>query len=179
MRIVRVIGVLAGMLVGGTALAQEAASGMMPKPAAELQQLKGLIGNWKCDGKMGMNGHEMSAKSTYKVAWELDNFWLVAHLEGAKSKEMPTGFRGVDYYNYEPAAKQFVMMSFDNAGGWSMMTSKGWDGDKMAWVGRAEMMGAEFESKLTVTRKGENEHEITGTTIGPGMTETVTLSCKK
>src|SRR5262249_40621782 len=70
--------------------------GMPMKPAAEMDQLKGMVGTWKCDGKMSGDGMEMAMKSTYKVGWDMDNMWLVGHLEGAKAKGMPKAYRGLD-----------------------------------------------------------------------------------
>src|SRR5262250_3027491 len=101
--------VVALMFVGGTAFGQGAApekkpeapkpeagaakppAPQAPKPAAELQQLKQMVGTWHCDGKGNMNGNDMAMKSTYRVSNDLDGFWLVGKLEGAKSKEMPVG----------------------------------------------------------------------------------------
>lgn len=189
--------VVATMFVGGTAFGQGAAPDkkpeapkpeagaakppemQMPKPAAELQQLKMMVGTWHCDGKGNMNGKDMSMKSTYKVAADLDNFWLVGKLEGAKSKEMPIGYKSVDYYNYDAGSKQFVMASFDNMGSWYNATSKGWDGDKMAWTGKARMMGMDADTTLTVTKKGDKEVALSGTTTAPGYKDSMEITCKK
>ena len=184
--------VVAMMLVSGTAFGQGAAPEkkpegaaakppemMMPKPAAELQQLKIMVGTWHCDGKGDMNGAPMSMKSTYRVALELDNFWLVGKLEGAKSKEMPTGYRSVDYYNYDVGSKMFVTASFDNTGAWSMATSKGWEGDKMEWTGKTHMMGMDADTKLVITKKSDKEVALVGSTTAQGFSEKMEITCKK
>jgi hypothetical protein len=152
---------------------------MAPKPAPELDQLKDLVGNWKCDGKMGINGKEQPMKSTtYKAAWEMNNFWVVGHIDRAKTKDAPA-YHGVDYYTFDPATKMLVMTSFDNMGAWGTSTSKGFEGDKQEWSGKVHMMGAELDSKSTLTKKSDKEIHITGTTSGSGLTMTMDQTCKK
>src|SRR5678815_2905900 len=114
----------------------------MPKPPAELKELDGMVGNWKCTGKGTMMGQPMETTGTYKAAWDLDKNWVVAHLEG-KAKGMPGAHKEVSYYGYDPGSKMFVTMSADNMGGFSMAKSKGWEGDKQEWTGKATMMGKE------------------------------------
>ena len=189
--------VVAMMFVGGTALGQGAAPDKKPKaakpeagaakpaappapkPTAELDQLKMMVGTWHCDGKGNMNGKDMAMKSTYRVADKLDKFWLVGELEGAKSKEMPVGYKSIDFYNYDVGSKQFVMASFDNTGAWYNATSKGWEGDKMEWTGKARMMGMDADTKTTITKKNDKEVSLVGSTTAPGFKETMEITCKK
>src|SRR5262249_25555086 len=121
----------------GAAKPAEAAKPEMPKPAPELQQYKMMIGNWKCEGKGTMVGKEMKATSTYKAAWDLDNYWVIAHFEG-KAQGMPGSHKGIDFYGYDPASKMYVVMSVDNMGGSSTAKSKGWEGDKQEWTGKGQ-----------------------------------------
>jgi hypothetical protein len=189
--------VVAMMFVGGAAFGQGAAPDKKPeaakpeagaakpaappapKPAAELDQLKMMVGTWHCDGKGNMNGTDMPMKSTYRVAKDLDGFWLVGKLEGAKSKEMPFAYKSVDYYNYDAGSKQFVMASFDNTGSWYNATSKGWDGDKMTWTGKARMMGMDLDTTLSITKKGDKEVALSGSTTGQNYKDSMEITCKK
>src|SRR5262249_19705712 len=98
-----------------------------PKPADQLQQLKAMIGTWKCEGKFTMGGKTMTEKSTAKFAWDLDNFFVEGTFESPKSKENPRGYRGKATYGWD--GKQFVEMTHDNMGGVGMATSQGWVGD--------------------------------------------------
>src|SRR5436305_691803 len=52
-----------------------------PKPDAALQQYKGLVGTWKCDGKVTVLGKERPSKATMKVSWDLDGFWVNSRFE--------------------------------------------------------------------------------------------------
>ena len=152
---------------------------MPSKAPAEMDAMKGMVGTWKCEGKMSGGGMDMPIKSTYKVAWEMDNMWLVGHVEGAKSKAMPRAYKGTDYYTYDPSTKDYVMLSLDNFGMWGRSTSKGWEGDKASWTGKAKMMGMEADTKTTVTRKGDKEVALEMSETGGGQTSTVSITCKK
>ncbi len=139
----------------------EPAKPEMPKPAPELQQYKQMIGSWKCEGKGTMMGKEMKVSGTYKAAWDLDNYWVVAHFEG-KAQGMPGSHKGMDFYTYDSASKMYIVMGVDNMGGWSMAKSKGWEGDKQEWAGKGQMMGKESDITWTVTKKGDKEITISG-----------------
>jgi hypothetical protein len=180
----------ASLLVAGSAFAQDkkpaeaaakkpaegAAKPEMaaPKPAPELQQYKMMIGSWKCEGKGSMGGHDMKVTGTYKAAWDLDNNWVIAHFEG-KAQGMPGSHKGMDIYGYDAATKMYVVSGYDNFGGWSTATSKGWEGDKQEWAGKGQMMGKEADTKWTVTKKGDKEITISGSMGGDSFEET----CKK
>ncbi len=183
--------VVAGLAcAAGTALAQDkdkdkqpAASAPPameePKPAPELQELKGMIGSWKCDGKGTAGTETFPMKGTAKFTWDYGNFFVVASIVGPKSKDMPAGYKETDIYGYDPVAKQFVMNGFDSMGGMTSMTSKGWEGDSQTWTGKYKIAGHDMDSKLTVTRKGDKEVHLAGTETGGGMTVTVDQTCKR
>src|SRR5262249_7193261 len=121
-----------------------------PTPAPELQELKPLLGTWKCDGKAGPQGNEMQARSTYKVGGEIDNFFIVGRNDAPKTKTSPA-FHGVDYYGYD--GKNFVLLGVDSFGSMFVLESKGWEnGTTMNWAGKAHMLGATVDSKQIVTK---------------------------
>jgi hypothetical protein len=146
-----------------------------PKPPEEMQQLKDMVGVWKCEGKSTVAGKEMRDKATASFAWDLDKFFLSSRMDSPKSKDNPMGYKGRAMYGYDASSKQFVSMGVDNMGGMSMMTSKGWNGDKMEWAGKSKMMGQEMDAKETITKKGPREVMISGT-AGPVTWES---TCKK
>jgi hypothetical protein len=150
------------------------AAGEAMKPAPELQQYKGMIGSWKCEGKGSMMGKELKMSGTYKAAWDLDNFWVIAHFEG-KAAGMPGSHKGMDIYGYDSAQKMFVVTGVDNMGGWSQAKSKGWEGDKQEWAGQGYMMGKQADVKWTVTKKGDKEITLSGSMGTDSWEET----CKK
>jgi hypothetical protein len=183
MRKVNTILSVVSLLIAGSAFAEDkkpAAAAAKPpemaapKPAPELQQYKMMIGNWKCQGKGTMMGKEMKMTGSYKAAWDLDNYWVVAHLE-SKAAGMPGSLKGTDLYSYDATNKMYIVMSVDNMGGWAMAKSKGWEGDKQEWAGKGTMMGKEQDMKYTVTKKGDKEITIAG---GMGA-DTFEQTCKK
>lgn len=150
-----------------------------PKPPEELQQLKDMVGVWKCEGKTTIAGREMADKSTATFMWDLDKFFVSARMDSPKTRENPIGYKGRTMFGYDTGAKQFVSMGVDNMGGMSMMTSKGWSGDSMEWAGKAKMMGKEVDVREKVTKKGPREVSLSGG-VGSGP-EAVTWesTCKK
>jgi hypothetical protein len=148
-----------------------------PKPAEQLQQLKGMVGSWHCEGKFTMGGQTMAMKSTAKFAWDLDNFFIHGEFDSPKSKENPHGYKGHAVYGYD--GKQFVEMSVDNMGGMEMATSPGWTGDTQEWTGHAKMGGADIDTHTTITRKGDKEVHISSTMGAGAQAATEEMTCKK
>jgi hypothetical protein len=157
---------VAGVLGLGIAMASAQPAGP-PEPPAELQQLAGLVGVWKCEGTITVGGKEMVEKSKATFSWDLDRFFVAARMESARTKENPAGYKGRIMFGYDTGSKQFVSMGVDNMGGMSMLTSPGWDGDTMEWQGKSRAMGQELDAREKVTRKGPREITLAGG-IGSG-----------
>jgi uncharacterized protein DUF1579 len=148
---------------------------MAMKPAPELKkEYEGMIGTWKCEGKGSMGGKEMKAKGTMKAAWDLDGYWVASTIE-ARVEGMPGVHKSKDMYGYDATKKQFVNIGVDGMGGWGMMTSPGWQGDKEEWTGKATMMGKETDVKFTITKNGPKEVTISGSMAGDAFEN----HCKK
>lgn len=155
-----------------------------PKPAAELDNLKPLIGTWNCDGKAPASpmgpAHEYKSVNTFK--WDLDNFWAAHSRDVKKSKENPMGFAGKGWTGWDGSAKKLVFAGADNHGGWISLTSTGWTGDNMVFEGDAFGMHGKHKVKLTFM-KGKTPNEVSVEfamaddkgAFMPPMTE----SCKK
>jgi hypothetical protein len=136
-----------------------AAASSMPKPAAELDQLKLFEGTWRCEGKLpaGPFGPEQSYKSTFKVKKDVDNFWYALDYEQKKSKQHPMVMKARGFIGYDPAGKKFVATGVDNSGGWVTETSAGWEGDKMVLTGEASLMGQKTPFRESFTKKSDKE----------------------
>jgi hypothetical protein len=155
-----------------------------PKPAAELDNLKPLLGTWNCEGKAPASpmgpAHDFKSTNTFKL--DLDNFWVSHSREVKKSKEMPMGFMGKGWSGWDGSAKKLVFAGADNHGGWISLTSAGWAGDNMAFEGDAFGMMGKRKVKLTFM-KGKTPNEVNVEfmmaddkgAMGAPMTE----SCKK
>jgi hypothetical protein len=151
-----------------------------PKPSEEITKMaKDMVGVWKCDGKMTMNGKEQKDTGKMVFTSELDGHFIGSRYESPKSKENPAGYKGKGMMGYDAASKTYTSVGHDNMGGMMMMTSKGWEGDTLTWTGKGKMMGMELENKETVTKKGPREVQVTGTSTGGGMTMSWESTCKK
>jgi hypothetical protein len=160
----------------------EAPPAMEMKPAAELEQLKGMIGSWKCSGKVTAMGQEMASESTSKSAWDLDNYWVVTNMaEKKKGKGKEPAYKAHDLTGYDAGAKMFVRMSVDNMGTSSTSTSKGWEGDKMEWAGNAKMMGKDVKLVETITKDATGKQITIAGHYLAGADKPVAwnLTCKK
>jgi uncharacterized protein DUF1579 len=155
------------------------APGGPPKAPEEMKQLaSSMVGTWKCTGKGTMGATEIPMNGTYKVTAELDGFYLIGDLTTPKMKN-GMQMKGKDIYGYDAGSKTFQMMSIDNMGGMTMMSSKGWEGEKMDWSGKAKMMGQEMDSKQTVERKSPKEVHLSGSTGSGATGMTWDVTCKK
>ena len=150
----------------------------MPKPAPENKVEWWFVGNWDCKGQQhaGPMGPEGPTESKLEFRNVLGSFWL--HVRGTaqsgpmKGKEIFAGYAGWD---------GSVHQRFDfSPGGFTHFTTRGWDGDKMAFEGEGSMMGQKTTMRHVITRKGDNEFlsalELNGK---PHVEETCTRSAKK
>jgi len=130
-----------------------------PKPAAELDQLKFLVGKWKCDGKQmatPMMGPEHMFKASADAKMDIDNFWQTWTYEEKKSKEHP-GLKVHGMWGWDAGHKRFVRAGADNMGGWDEGTAPGLEGDKLVWSGEfSGPMGA-MSYHHTFTKKSDKE----------------------
>ena len=126
------------------------------KPATELDQLKWLEGNWRCDGKApaGPMGPEHPYKSTMKVKRELDGFWYVGEYEQKKSKDNPTAVKARSFIGFDPVAKKVISVGVDSFGG-AMQLAGAIEGDKITNEGEGTMGGQKMGFKETFTKTGD------------------------
>jgi hypothetical protein len=159
--------------------APPAAGADMMAPPAELQQLKDMVGVWKCQGKFSMGGKEMQDKSKIAWSWDLDKHFLAGTMTSEKSKENPDGFKGKMFVGYDPGSKMFQMVSLDSMGAVSMGQSKGWEGDSLKWTNKIKVMGMAMDGSETITRKGPREVTVSGQAGSGPQAMTWETTCKK
>lgn len=125
-------------------------------PPKEMADLKIYEGAWACHGNVpeGPEGPARKTTTAVKIHDDLDGMWISGHAEEAASKENPHPFKGMLHMQYDPGAKNFMMLWVDNAGGWATQTSAGWEGDKMVWLGDGSMSGKKVTARDTFTKKG-------------------------
>jgi len=153
---------------------------MQAKPAAELAQLDGMVGTWKCSGTVNVMGKEMKTESTMKYAWDMDKFWMVGNGLEKKQKGMPQ-YKSHDMIGFDAGKKEFVRMGVDNMGAMSMASTKGWNGDKMEWAGMAKMNGQDMKLMETVTKDASGKQVAIKGHFMAGAQQPVAwdISCKR
>ncbi len=142
-------------------------------PAPELAALsKFFVGSWHCEGSTtpvpGV-GKTFASKNNTTWALALDGFWIGGTTEGEKVPGMPlpTVFKGESRLTYDRVAKQYVNFAVGNRGGFTSVTSKGWEGDKLIWAGSASGV-IKTETRSTITKKGDKEFKVVGERMEDG-----------
>jgi hypothetical protein len=127
-----------------------------PKPSAELDGIKWLEGNWRCQGKApaGAMGPEHAYKSTMKIKRDLDGFWYAGDYEQKKSKENPIAIKARNFLGYDPVAKKVVSVGVDNLGG-ALQQTGSIAGDKISTEGEGSMGGQKVGFKELFTKTGD------------------------
>jgi hypothetical protein len=149
-----------------------------PKPPAENDMFKKMAGNWRCETTSKMpDGKEMKAKTTWAVKSALDGHWYSVVYKRPKAATM-SAFEGDATLGYNTADKKYVMVGFDNTGGWINLTST----DGMAYAGEGLPMGKKGPMKISFAKgkdkKGAESDKLMDVTLDlGGMIATET--CKK
>jgi Protein of unknown function (DUF1579) len=127
-----------------------------PKPPGELDQLKWMEGNWRCEGKApaGPMGPEHPYKSTMRVKRDLDGFWYTSEYEQKKSKENPVAIKARSFIGFDPVAKKVVSVGVDNMGGALQLTGT-IEGDKVSNLGEGSVGGQKVGFKEVISKTGD------------------------
>jgi len=141
--------------------AAAAAAPAMPalKPAPELDQLKFLMGRWRCDGKQfgsPLFGPEHTFKATAENKPAVDNFWDLYTYEEKKSKEHH-GVKVQGFWGWDQGAKKLVRVGASNAGDWDVGSAPGLEGDKIVWTGDFSGAAGRMGYRHTFTKKSDKE----------------------
>jgi hypothetical protein len=140
----------------------------IPKPAAELDQLKQMAGSQNCNGKMFASpmGPEGPMKGKITIKADLGGHFYAMRWDGAKSKTMPA-MSAACWWGYDAAKKMFTESCVDSMGGTGTGTSKGWEGDKWVWDEDMTMGPQKMKGKTTVTKGKGKEVKVTSEMTGP------------
>jgi Protein of unknown function (DUF1579) len=128
------------------------------KPAPELDQLKFLLGKWKCDGRQfaGPFGPEHTFKATAESKADVDGFWNQFNYEEKKSKEHH-GFKVHGLWGWDQGAKHLVRAAVSGDGGWDTAVSPGFEADKVVWTGDFSGPMGRMPFRHTFTKKSDKE----------------------
>src|SRR5438270_12437447 len=82
---------------------------------------------------------------------------------------------------WDTGMKKHVRFDSLMNGGWAMVTSPGWEGDKLVFDGDESMMGHKMKFRHTVTKSGDNAFNGVIEVSGPDrkLMPLIEESCKK
>jgi hypothetical protein len=131
----------------------------LTKPAPELEQMKVLEGNWRCDGRAPSTatGPEHAYRSSWKFKRDLDNFWWASEYQQVKAKTNPAPLKARGFMTYDPLSRSFNLMGMDNSGGTTHESTLGWNGDVVILAGDASLAGKKVPFREVITKKGDHE----------------------
>ena len=149
-----------------------------PKPPAENDMFKKVAGTWHCDATDKMpDGKEMKVKTTWTWKSVLNGQWYSVVYKRAKAGPAPA-FEGNATIGYNVADKKYVMIGFDNMGGWINLSGT----DGMAYAGEGLPMGKKGPMKISFAKgkdkKGVESDKLMDVTLDLGGM-LGTESCKK
>jgi hypothetical protein len=168
---------------GAPAAAAAAPAMPAPKPAPELDQLKFLLGKWRCDGKQFANpmfGPEHTFKATAESKAASDGFWNQFTYEEKKSKEHH-GFKTTGLWGWDQGSKRLVRAAAANSGDWDLGSAPGLEGDKIVWTGDFSGPIGHLGYRHTFVKKSDKEWGFTLEVKDPTgkLTPTSEISCKR
>jgi hypothetical protein len=120
-------------------------------PAPEMDALKAFMGTWICEGNSGDPGAPMTTRSVMTIARDLDGFWFSGREVGQKTARDPKPVTRQFYWTFDPVMKEFVGGWLDSRGGWLTHTSRGWEADKLVFVGHIATGPARRSARETFT----------------------------
>lgn len=155
-----------------------------PKPAAELDKLKGLLGTWKCDGKTPDMGKatQRPVRATMKVARELGGHWLLVEYAEEKTPQNPVPFAFREAIGWDRAASRYQRISIDSMGGTTRMTAGLATADgRLEWSGETQMGDHKAALKDVITLKGDKEAsiEVSMQAADGKWASMATMTCRK
>jgi hypothetical protein len=157
----KVITIAMVMSVGSVAAA-DAPKIEVPKPAKELENLKGLAKNWSCTGTATLPGPTpvtYSYKSKVKSSWDLSGHWADWRYEREKTKEAP-GVTSEGEWGWDSANKRYMMQGMDDWGGYINLTAGSATPEAITFEGELVLMGQKMPVKFAFTydAKGKKMH---------------------
>lgn len=116
-----------------------------------MDALKAFVGTWNCEGNDGDPGAPMTTRSVMTIGRDLDGFWFSGREVGQKTPQDPKPATRQFYWTFDPIMKEFVGGWLDSRGGWLTHTSRGWEADKLVFVGHIATGPARRSARETFT----------------------------
>jgi hypothetical protein len=138
------------MLVSFTFASQPAENQV--KPA--LTSLAFFLGDWECSGKFDSSGKSIDAHQHF--ASELDGSWISFRHDD----KPPFNYHSLAEWGWDSAAKNFVMIAQDSAGGVRVFRSNGWDSQRLQWEGDGLGSASAPSQQFTFERLDDRHYRV-------------------
>jgi hypothetical protein len=168
------IGLSTAPLVSSAQMTTAAAPTPVPIPKPDFTSMNFLVGTWTCT--QPLRGKTRSETDVYTMS--NDGMWLVDATTSPPFDQYRTvAQNGMNYTTYDPTIKQWVVVNYDNFGGYGIESTPGWQGNVASWSGKG-LDGSSFSDVITKVSDTETSDAST-TTDAKGVVTAVTISCKK
>jgi hypothetical protein len=154
-----------------------------PVPAPQkpdFSSMNFLVGTWSCSNKSSRRPSAFPSTTTY--ALDSNGFWLNADTDRPAIAWAPMDVKSVDKITYDPIAKRWVDVGYDDAGNYTYSTSSGWSGANITWHDNTFVPSPDIASQSdAVTTKDSDTKTTTSSTFteGSGRKVSFVITCTK
>jgi hypothetical protein len=153
---------------------------LLPKePTTDFASMRRLVGTWSCSVKSSRRPAPFQTRSTY--ALEPSNHWMTETTITEPVPWHPIRFTTSDKITFDGSAHKWIDLSTDELGGYSISTSRGWNGNRITWKDATYLANgtASFASQTTVTVDGASMKSLNTFKEDNGRVISVVGTCKK
>ncbi|MEC3951994.1 hypothetical protein VMT65_03005 [Nocardia sp. CDC153] len=134
-------------------------------------ELEFFVGRWDAPGVF----HETPFGARKPIDMRIDTvrepggFWITLNTAELPTPDNPAPLSARYVWGYDSATDEFVADWYDSNGGRGVQRSKGWEGDRLVFLGTITMNGATVPLRDTFTRRGPDAyHHIGEIDLGAG-----------
>lgn len=142
-----------------------------PRPHPRVADLDFFVGSWQAVGRFHETpfGAAKAIEMTIAGSREDRGFWTVVRTEEVATEQNPDPLTARYLWGYDADADEFVAEWFDSNGGRATQRSKGWQGDKLVFLGAMTMGGHTVPLRDSFTRSDDDHYYHIGETdLGHG-----------
>jgi hypothetical protein len=148
-RTLLIVAVLLTTAIPSHALAQVESTPIPASAKPDFSSMSFLVGTWSCSTRSSRRPAAFMTAVTY--AMDSTGYWLDQTSTVRPLSWMTRGLTTWDKITYDADTKRWVDVSYDNAGGYGLSVSSGWNGDKMVWHDVSFVPGAQISAQTNQT----------------------------
>jgi hypothetical protein len=130
-RALLIVAVLLTTAIPSHALAQVESTPIPASAKPDFSSMSFLVGTWSCSTRSSRRPAAFMTAVTY--AMDSTGYWLDQTSTVRPISWMTRGLTTWNKITYDADTKRWVDVSYDNAGGYGLSVSSGWNGDEMVW----------------------------------------------